>query len=110
MKQHIITGALLLALAACGAETEAPVDPYADLAEDSILVRFEANPEIEDGQCNPNVHYAMRTTEETIALAKSMNCSRQDYLEHMKREKRNLGRYRNKKLVLEEAFRLIKGG
>ncbi|MEL7111592.1 MAG: hypothetical protein AAGK93_01470 [Pseudomonadota bacterium] len=68
MKQHIITGALLLALAACGAETEAPVDPYADLAEDSILVRFEANPEIEDGQCNPNVHYAMRTTEETILL------------------------------------------
>ncbi|MEO0450797.1 MAG: hypothetical protein AAFZ74_10820 [Pseudomonadota bacterium] len=68
MKQHIITGALLLALAACGAETDAPVDPYADLAEDTILVRFEANPEIEDGQCNPNVHYAMRTTEETILL------------------------------------------
>ncbi|MEO0724835.1 MAG: ParB N-terminal domain-containing protein [Bacteroidota bacterium] len=51
-----------------------------------------------------------KTTEETIALAQSMNCSRQDYLEHMKREKRNLQRYRNKKLVLEEAFRLIKGG
>ncbi|MEL6723994.1 MAG: hypothetical protein AAFP81_15145 [Pseudomonadota bacterium] len=68
MKQHIMTGALLLALAACGAETDAPVDPYADLPEDSILVRFEANPEIEDGQCNPNVHYAMRTTEETILL------------------------------------------
>ncbi|MEL6660981.1 MAG: hypothetical protein AAFN81_11775 [Bacteroidota bacterium] len=51
-----------------------------------------------------------KTTKETIDLARSMNCFRQDSLEHMEREKRNLRRYRNKKLVLEEAFRLIKGG
>ena len=68
MRRSFLAPALMMALAACGAETDAPVDPYADLAEDSILVRFEANPEIEDGQCNPNVHYAMRTTEETILL------------------------------------------
>ncbi|MEL6691568.1 MAG: hypothetical protein AAFQ12_00845 [Pseudomonadota bacterium] len=67
MKTQIGMVALGLAVAACGGEPDI-ADPYADLAEDSILVRFEANPEIEDGMCNPNVHYAMRTTEEAIFL------------------------------------------
>ena len=42
------------------------VDPYADLGEDSILVRFEANAELDADQCNPNVHYALRTTEDYV--------------------------------------------
>ena len=35
----------ILALAACGGEPVA-VDPYADLAEGTLLVRFEANPDL----------------------------------------------------------------
>jgi hypothetical protein len=67
MKKTIAAFGLTIALAACGSE---PVveDPYADLAENTLLVRFEANPDLEDGQCNPNVHYALRTTEEFILL------------------------------------------
>ncbi len=54
-------------LTACGGGGEPEVtDPYADLPEGTLLVRFEANPEIEDGQCNPNVHYALRTDQEFI--------------------------------------------
>ena len=67
MKTQISLIALSLAVAACGGAPEA-ADPYADLAEDSLLVHFEANPDIAEGMCNPNVHYAMRTTEETILL------------------------------------------
>lgn len=54
-------------VAACRGE---PVvtDPYADLGADSLMVRFEANPDIEDGQCNPNVHYALRTEEDYVRL------------------------------------------
>ena len=64
--QTILIGAGLV-IAACGGAPET-TDPYADLPEDSILVRFETNPEIEDGMCNPNVHYAMRTTEAAIFI------------------------------------------
>jgi len=67
MKTQLSLIALSLAVTACGSTTEA-ADPYADLAEDSLLVRFEANPEIEEGMCNPNVHYALRTTDESIRL------------------------------------------
>ena len=67
MKTQLSLIALSLAVAACGGAPEA-ADPYADLAEDSLLVRFEANPDIADGMCNPNVHYALRTTEESIRL------------------------------------------
>ncbi|MEM6557162.1 MAG: hypothetical protein AAF642_14885 [Pseudomonadota bacterium] len=67
MKSRITAFGLTLMLAGCGTETEI-VDPYADLAQDEMLVRFEANAEIPEGQCNPNVHYAMRTTEEFILL------------------------------------------
>jgi len=67
MKSIIVSVALATSLlAACSGETPEPVDPYADLGEDTLLVRFEANPEIEDGQCNPNVHYALRTSEAYI--------------------------------------------
>lgn len=55
----IVAGAI--ALSACG--EPAAVDPYATLAEDSLLVRFEANPEIAEGECNPNIHYAMRSAD-----------------------------------------------
>jgi len=67
MKTQLGLIALGLAVAACGNTTET-ADPYADLAEDSLLVRFEANPEIAEGMCNPIVHYALRTTEESIRL------------------------------------------
>ncbi len=68
MKRELLSVALATSLiAACGGEPEV-VDPYADLAEDTLLVRFEANPDIEEGQCNPNVHYALRTSEEFILI------------------------------------------
>lgn len=67
MKKTIAALGLTMSIAACGSEPVAE-DPYADLAESTLLVRFEANPDLEDGQCNPNVHYAMRTTEEFILL------------------------------------------
>lgn len=67
MKTKIAAFGLTLIVAACGGEPGIE-DPYADLAEGEMLVRFEANAEIPDGQCNPNVHYAMRTTEEFILL------------------------------------------
>lgn len=67
MKTRITAFGLTLMIAACGSEPEI-VDPYADLAEDEMLVRFEANAELPEGQCNPNVHYAMRTSEEYILL------------------------------------------
>jgi|GEM_PF-3501045 len=67
IKSNVAALALAMGLiSACGG-TEV-IDPYADLGEDTLLVRFEANPEIEDGQCNPNVHYALRTGEEYILL------------------------------------------
>ena len=53
-------------LTACGGAPSEVVDPYADLAEDTLLVRFEANADIAEGQCNPNVHYALRTNEAYI--------------------------------------------
>ncbi len=63
-----IFGSLALGLAACGgAEIAEPVDPYADLG-DQLLVRFEANPEIEAGQCNPKVHYALKSDMEALRL------------------------------------------
>jgi hypothetical protein len=66
MKTKMASTALAVSLlAACGGEPDI-VDPYADLAEDTLLVRFEANPNVEDGQCNPNVHYALRTSEAYI--------------------------------------------
>ena len=68
MKLRLATPVAIIALAACGGQTDAPVDPYADLPDDSLLVRFEANPEIAEDQCNPNVHYALRSTEETVLL------------------------------------------
>ena len=56
-------------LAACGSQEPVVTDPYADLADGTLLVRFEANPDIEEGQCNPNVHYALRTDEEYILFS-----------------------------------------
>lgn len=65
MKAQSAVMAMALGLtAACGAPEA--VDPYADLGEDSILVRFEANAELDADQCNPNVHYALRTTEDYV--------------------------------------------
>lgn len=54
-------------LAACSGDP-AQTDPYAELAEDTLLVRFEANLAVPEGQCNPNVHYALRTEEEYVRL------------------------------------------
>lgn len=62
MKTKIAAFGLVLILGACGSEPSV-TDPYADLAEGSLLVRFDANPDVPEGECNPNVHYAMRTTE-----------------------------------------------
>lgn len=63
----IVTAICLSFVGACGGD-QATDDPYAGLAEDSLLVRFEANPDLEAGQCNPNVHYAMRTNGQTILI------------------------------------------
>lgn len=68
MKQGFAIIAATLGLCACGNEAAETVDPYADLAEGTVLVRFEANPEISEDQCNPNVHYAMRTSEGSILI------------------------------------------
>lgn len=68
MKPVWFASAICLSLvSACGGETEVD-DPYADLAENSLLVRFEPNPDIAEGTCNPNVHYAMRIGGETILI------------------------------------------
>ena len=68
MKPIWIASALCLsAISACSSDTEID-DPYADLAEESLLVRFEANPDAEEGTCNPKVHYAMRTGGKTILI------------------------------------------
>ncbi|MEO0607997.1 MAG: hypothetical protein AAFY82_07180 [Pseudomonadota bacterium] len=56
----------LSVIAACGSPEPVVTDPYADLPEGTLLVRFEANPDIEPGQCNPKVHYALRTEEAFI--------------------------------------------
>ena len=49
-----------------------------------------------------------KSTEETIQLAKSMNCTNEEYLNWMKQEKKNLRYYKNKKLDLEKTFKRIK--
>lgn len=67
MKTKISVLGMVLVVAACG-DAPVDVDPYADLADDEMLVRFEPNAEIPEGQCNPNVHFAMRTSEEYILL------------------------------------------
>ena len=77
MKQQLVVLIAGIALTACGGAPEAD-DPYADLAEDSVLVRFEANPDVAEGECNPKVHYAMRTTEETILLNVNFEVNRTD--------------------------------
>lgn len=65
IKMASIALAMSLAAACSGGEVE-PVDPYADLGQGTLLVRFEANPNVGQGQCNPNVHYALRTSEDYI--------------------------------------------
>lgn len=67
MNTQITAIGLSLAIAACGSSPEVE-DPYASLNDDSLLVRFEANSELPEGQCNPNVHYALRTSEEYILM------------------------------------------
>ena len=67
MKTQMSAIGLSLMLAACGSGPEVE-DPYAALGEDSLLVRFEANADLPEDQCNPNVHYALRTSEEYILL------------------------------------------
>nr|WP_070960183.1 hypothetical protein [Hyphomonas sp. Mor2] len=69
MKTQIGSIALAMSLlTACSSETAEVVDPYADLDGETLLVRFEPNPDVEDSMCNPNVHYAMRTPEDYIFL------------------------------------------
>ena len=68
MKYKILFGTLLSGLVAACSSEPVVTDPYADLAEGTLLVRFEANPDVAEGECNPNVHYALRTAEEFILL------------------------------------------
>ena len=49
-----------------------------------------------------------KSTEETIHLAKNMNCTNEEYLNWMKQEKKNLRYYKNQKLDLEKTFKRIK--
>lgn len=67
MKHRLAAFGLTIAIVACGSE---PVveDPYADLAEATLQVRFETNTDLAEDQCNPIVHYALRTTEDYILL------------------------------------------
>lgn len=68
MKRELLSIAMATGLiAACGGEPEV-ADPYAELGEDTLWVRFEANPNLEPGQCNPNIQYALRTDEEFILI------------------------------------------
>lgn len=62
MKPKISVVGLAIILGACGSGPEI-ADPYVNLAEETLLVRFEVDENIPEGQCNPNVHYAMRTNE-----------------------------------------------
>lgn len=48
-----------------------------------------------------------KSIEETTALANSMKCTNEEYLNWMKREKRSLNFYKRKKLNLEKIFNLI---
>jgi len=50
-----------------------------------------------------------KSIEETIQLAKKMNCKNEDYIYWMKREKKNLSHYNDEKLDLVKQFKLIKG-
>ena len=68
MRNRFLFGVIATSLITACAETAEPVDPYAGLAENSLLVRFEANPDVADGECNPNIHYALRTSEEVYLL------------------------------------------
>lgn len=68
MKRRFALVAATLSLCACGNEAVETADPYASLTEGTLLVRFEANPDIQPDQCNPNVHYAMRTQEGSILV------------------------------------------
>lgn len=68
MYKRRLSGLIAASLMTACADIAEPVDPYADLAENSLLVRFEVNPDVAEGTCNPNVHYAMRTTEDVYLL------------------------------------------
>lgn len=50
------------------AQTVVEAEEIEDPSSDSLVVSFEANSDLEDGQCNPKVHYALRTDEEVILL------------------------------------------
>lgn len=60
--------AATLGLCARGNEAAETDDPYADITEGALLVRFEANPDIPAEQCDPNPHCAMRTQEGAILV------------------------------------------
>jgi hypothetical protein len=49
-----------------------------------------------------------KSLDETIELAKSMNCTNMEYLNWMKKEKEDLSYYRSQTLDLDKTFRLIK--
>lgn len=49
-----------------------------------------------------------KSTEETLELAKRMNCTNEEYFKWMKKEKRSLNSYKSKKLDLEKMFKRIK--
>lgn len=68
MKKKLAFAALSVALASCSGGEPEIADPYVGLADGTLLVRFEANAEIAEGQCNPNVHYALRTAEAPILI------------------------------------------
>ena len=48
-----------------------------------------------------------KSIEETIELAKKMNCTDEEYFKRMIQEKKNVKYYKNKKLNLEETFKRI---
>lgn len=50
------------------AQSVMEAEPAGDQSSTSLVVSFKANPDVEDGQCNPIVHYALRTEEEVILL------------------------------------------
>lgn len=87
LNAQLVLGVAAILLSACATNSvrldpsETPADPApkpaqtdieveADRSPDtgSLVVRFEPNPAVEDGQCNPIVHYALRTDEDVILL------------------------------------------
>ncbi|MEM8616974.1 MAG: hypothetical protein AAGF20_08575 [Pseudomonadota bacterium] len=67
-RSTLLAASLVVAGCSGGGSEVGAVDPYPSLGSDTLLVRFEANPDIAAGACNPKVLYAMRSSEEAVRI------------------------------------------